>query len=334
MSLGGRVVTWHLVTPEAPPRIGGIATWSDRVARALQDAGETVVVYARGPVAQRPWPTRAMPGRSWRRHGGLWALLAVGPRLRRGDVLLCATWEMAHGPFGGLLARADAIDVPVIVAWHGSDLTRPAVREGRGAVARRARNVAVSRFLAARLFAQHGAVASVLPSPVDVLPAVSRERRWLVVARLVPSKGVDLAIRAALRHARPLTVVGDGPERPVLEALARDLGAEVCFLGALPPEDIPWEGHEAVLLTPRPSPDGDGEEGLGLVLLEGAARGVIPVGAACGGVPEVAAVLIDRGHLDLEVQNLSPASVQSWLSEHHGSRRCVEELRARVAETA
>ncbi|MGH2898958.1 MAG: glycosyltransferase, partial [Solirubrobacteraceae bacterium] len=46
----------------------------------------------------------------------------------------------------------------------------------------------------------------------------------LVVARLVPIKGVDVAI-AAMRHVRSparLVIAGDGPERPRLEELARN----------------------------------------------------------------------------------------------------------------
>lgn len=71
--------------------------------------------------------------------------------------------------------------------------------------------------------------------------------RVVYVGRLVAEKKVDLLIRAfALargRFASPqrLTVVGDGPERPVLEALAAALGVapDVEFTGALyAPEEL------------------------------------------------------------------------------------------------
>ena len=302
-------MTWHLVTPEHPPRVGGIATWVDRVAGALVARGHAVQVHARGPCGERPWPVRSMPGRAWARWGGAWAALAVAPRLRRGDVLLCATWEMAWGPMGGLLARAESLGVPALVAWHGSDLTRPPVRPGRDEVARRARNVTVSRFLAGTLLRETGARATVLPAPIDRLAPVAQGPRWLVVARLVPTKGVDTALRLAAAEGRAVTVVGDGPARDELERLAATLAIDVRFLGALPHERIPWAGHDTVVLTPRAHPDGGGAEGLGMVLLEGAARGLRTLGNDVGGVPEAAAT---------DPRTLWP----------HGSERCVAVLEA------
>jgi glycosyltransferase involved in cell wall biosynthesis len=200
---------------------------------------------------------------------------------------------MAWGPLGGLLARGESLGVPVLVAWHGSDLTRPAVRPGRAEVARRARNVTVSRFLADTLLHETGARATVLPAPIDRLVPVAQGPRWLVVARLVASKGVDTALLQAADAGRDVTVVGDGPERAALEALARTLPVDVRFHGALPHAQIPWAGHEVVILTPRAEPDGSGAEGLGMVLLEGAARGLRPLGNDVGGVPEATRPSVD-----------------------------------------
>jgi glycosyltransferase involved in cell wall biosynthesis len=45
---------------------------------------------------------------------------------------------------------------------------------------------------------------------------------YLVVSRLVPYKRVDLAIEACNRLGRRLVIVGDGPERRRLEAIAGD----------------------------------------------------------------------------------------------------------------
>ena len=57
-----------------------------------------------------------------------------------------------------------------------------------------------------------------------------RQREVLAVARLVPQKGLDVLIRAfaslppSVRDDWSVTLVGDGPERQALEALARDAG--------------------------------------------------------------------------------------------------------------
>jgi glycosyltransferase involved in cell wall biosynthesis len=252
----------------------------------------------------------------------------VGPSLRPGDVLLCATWEMAAGPFGGLLGRARRLAVPVIVGWHGSDLTQPAVRAGRAEVAALARNAAVSAFLAEELRRAHGARATVLPAPVDTQAPVVRGPAWIVVARLVPGKAVHEALRWAFSRGRDVTVVGDGPCRASLEALAATLPVQVRFLGALPHERIPWAGHEAILL----SACAEGPpEGLGLVLLEGAARGLAAIGSARGGIPEVAGHVVPLGGLPpAELEHAEHA--QSRVAASHGVERCVAVLRAMARE--
>ena len=56
-----------------------------------------------------------------------------------------------------------------------------------------------------------------------------RQREVLAVARLVPQKGLDVLIRASapppsVRQGWRVTLVGDGPERQALEALASDAG--------------------------------------------------------------------------------------------------------------
>jgi glycosyltransferase involved in cell wall biosynthesis len=100
------------------------------------------------------------------------------------------------------------------------------------------RLLANSRFTAARIRRYWGRPATVLPPPVAVDRFDWRQPRddvYLSVCRLVPYKRVDLLVQACSRLGLPLLVVGDGPDRRRLEALA---GPSVRFLGRCPADEV------------------------------------------------------------------------------------------------
>jgi len=119
----------------------------------------------------------------------------------------------------------------------------------------------------------------------------SQEVRILTVARLVPTKGLDLGIRAvaALQAANPriciqYDIIGDGPLRNDLQRLIHELGANriVRLLGPKSSPDV-LESMERADLYLLPSR----MEGAGVVLLEAQATGLPVVAARVGGVPEM-----------------------------------------------
>ena len=63
-----------------------------------------------------------------------------------------------------------------------------------------------------------------------------RDKRIVFVGRLSSEKGVDTLVRAAKAVDGEIEIIGDGPQRKMLEAMA---GANVRFLGALPPPASP-----------------------------------------------------------------------------------------------
>ena len=91
--------------------------------------------------------------------------------------------------------------------------------------------IANSRFTARRIARYWGRRATVLPPPVAVERFDWQQPRadfYLSVCRLVPYKRVDLVVQACRALDLPLVVVGDGPDRQRLEALA---GPSTQFLG-------------------------------------------------------------------------------------------------------
>jgi len=150
------------------------------------------------------------------------------------DAVVHAHWWLPAG-----LAAPE--DLPLVVTSHGTDVRLLDLAPAR-ILARRVYNqakvvTAVSRHLAARIQETTGReVTHVQPMPVDTLGWEWNQggKGIVVVARLTTQKRVDLVISAAARLGLKCVVVGDGPERPALEALARSSGAEIEFTGTLP----------------------------------------------------------------------------------------------------
>jgi len=120
------------------------------------------------------------------------------------------------------------------------------------------------------------------------------EPHLVTVGRLAPAKGYDVAIRAlaslATRGIRPrLTVVGEGPERPHLEALVREagLGEQVRFAGELPQAELVGLYARAwLLLAPSRVLSNGRRDGIPNVTVEAMAMGLPVLGTYAGGLDE------------------------------------------------
>ncbi len=119
-------------------------------------------------------------------------------------------------------------------------------------------------------------------------------RTILHVGRLAEVKGTRYLLRAFERLAQQhddveLVIIGDGPLRNSLQALAQSLvpSRPVRFLGALPHDQVlAWLRKAAVLVLPSVRTSSGRIEGLGMVVLEASATGVPVVGSRIGGIPE------------------------------------------------
>ena len=117
----------------------------------------------------------------------------------------------------------------------------------------------------------------------------------LGVGRLVEKKGFDLLLDAvaSLRTAHPelhCVLVGDGDQRPALEAQAEHLGIaeRVTFAGAIGQDRVAgWLRQAEILAAPcRIGSDGN-QDALPTVLLEALGAGLPVVTTPVGGIPEI-----------------------------------------------
>ena len=147
-------------------------------------------------------------------------------------------------------------------------------------------------------------------NPNDGVPADARI--LLAVSRLTQQKGLDVALRALplLPHDTVLVVLGEGPERAILEQLARELGIErrVFLLGRVP-DVAAWLRRATVLVHPARW------EGFGLGVLEAMLAGLPVVASRVSSLPE----LVVDGETGLLVEPDDPSALAL------GAARALEE---------
>lgn len=228
--------------------------------------------------------------------------------------------DVVHAQFGwsgrDVGETCARLGLPLVVTFHGSDVTVYPDRRKRERLSPLVRSrhnryqhlfpfvtraLVVSEFVRKRL-RDRGYMGEIHTVPVGVRldrfphrPPRTRGRiELLFVGRLIPRKGLATLLRAMTllpkRHASTtLTVVGDGPQRTSMPALAGSLGISdrVRFRGAQTRSQVQgalW--HADLLVLPSETqPDGEAET-LGLVLLEAMATGLQVLATDCGGMRE------------------------------------------------
>lgn len=248
--------------------------------------------------------------------GLLWRLFRL-TRAGRFDVVH-AHWLLPQGMAAAMLNGLPGAAVPFVITSHGADLyalRSPALQVLKRFAAARASAVAVvSDAMRIELARQRIETRRLLTLPMGVdlherfTPDASERDRLqiLFVGRLVEKKGLRVLLAAMpeirRRHPRArLSVVGFGPERSALEALAEESGvaAAVEFVGAVSQSELPvFYRRAGVFVAPFvTSVDGD-REGLGLVTIEAIACGCPVVVSA---LPAVADLLDADRHGEMLV---------------------------------
>jgi colanic acid/amylovoran biosynthesis glycosyltransferase len=230
-----------------------------------------------------------------------------------------------HAQFarGGALALpiAEALGLRLIVTLHGGDVSKQ--KNWRGTVLaqrwpalvrRTARFVCVSAAVAEVAAAQGVPAGKLIVLPIGVeVPDRAPERNpstHLFVGRFVEKKGITVLadamclLRAQGDHT-PLSCVGDGPLRPILETLARDMPG-VTLTGWLPPDAVRERMTQAVsLVVPSIIAAGGDAEGLPSVIPEAMAQACPVIGSNLGGIAEA----ILHNHTGLLVPPNDPAAL-------------------------
>jgi glycosyltransferase involved in cell wall biosynthesis len=302
-----------------PPDVGGPASHAPALADALVAAGHTVEVVTTADRAPelRPYPVHwvARDRPAPLRH------LAVAREVRhaaRGADRVYATTMVRRAALGAALARRPL--VVKLVADEAYERERRAgrfdgtleefqvergglrtrfLRATRTAALRRARRIVVPSAYLRQIALGWGldpARVDVVPNPAPEVPEhPTRDEARValgidgfalgVAGRLTEQKALGDTLEALARvPGVALLVLGDGPERAVLERRGAELGVSdrVRFLGAGTRDDVIalFRAVDAALLT-------SAWENLPHTLLEALAAGTPVIATAVGGIPEV-----------------------------------------------
>lgn len=312
-----------------PGSVGGVEHRNHELARALAARGHHVVLAGFTEEApSRPCPgVEILPlGRPGRLYGAegkrstveavRLAVAAARVDLRPFDLIEAANIPYAHLPV--LAFRCRLLKKPLVVTWHeywgrywrqylGMQWPIYAGIE-RLTAPLGTRALAVSHLTASRVEARRHGEVRVIPNGIPAgrireaaaAGADDGGPPFVYAGRLLREKRIDLLLesvaRLAPRHPGPLlAVIGDGPDRERLTALAETLGlldppaAAVTFLGHLRSNSEVWRTMGAARVAVQPS----SREGFGLFPLEAMAAG-LPV-VFCESPESALGEIVERG---------------------------------------
>jgi len=334
------------------------------MAKALGDLGHRVTIAGFttrprqiGPRSRveslgRPGKLYTRGGRRSIREALRLVLAVIRLDLRAFDVV-----ETANIPYLHVLPLAIKCRLggrPLLVTWHeywgtywrrylGSVLWLPAAAIEWLTIRMGTQVLAVSELTARRLRRRcRGRTIAVLPNGISIdriRATESSERQGaplIHAGRLQKEKRVDVLLRAVRRldpaDGEPfLVIVGDGPEKENLEALARelDLGARVVFTGRVPDSRDVWQLMAGAKLAVQPSY----REGFGLFPLEAMALG-LPV-IYCASPENAVSELVRDGREGL-CSEATPAdladAIERLLADDEERERMGRAARARAEE--
>jgi colanic acid/amylovoran biosynthesis glycosyltransferase len=228
---------------------------------------------------------------------------AMLPLITEADVLL------AH--FGDVgvdwLPAAAAAKRPLAVFFHGLDASEILIRSPHyydELFASGAGLITNSDYLKSRLVGAGAPAARVHIVPYGANPRLASDdtkperspRRVLTVARLVPKKGIDDALRAFARVRSELSepwvfeIIGDGPMRAELSELASSLGISdtVEFRGALTRTQVFQSLRRASLFVLASKTAASGNtEGTPVAIIEACTLGRPVLSTLHAGIPEI-----------------------------------------------
>jgi glycosyltransferase involved in cell wall biosynthesis len=293
-----------------PPDVGGPATHGPDFARYLGERGHEVrvVTMADRPPTELPCPVETVSRRNPFpvRYSLLTAKAAAAGRW--------ADLVYASATYAAAAAASTAARTPLVAKLVSDPAYERAYRYGlfRGTLEqfqhepgaalsalRRARTLALARtrtlvvpseYLAriARSFVSRPDRVIVVPNPapdVEISAVEPQPNTFVYAGRLTRQKALGVAIDAVARvPAARLVVIGDGPERGMLERRAQGAGlnGRVSFLGAQPRAQVleALGGAWAAVLS-------SDWENLPHAAVEALAVGTPVVATSVGGVPEV-----------------------------------------------
>lgn len=356
-----------LVTHEFYPHRGGIAVYSAEMARAAQELGYRVEVWAPAlpagtPEAAWPFSVRRLPLAG--NHSLLSQWRMARQLMTQRDQLRGATLYIPEpGPLLAmlLLQYFDTLrSAQLVLTFHGSEIQRLASRRllrwSTKHLLRQATHVSVvsayARDLLKEKFPEAAAKVVLTPGALrtDLVPppppaAVRTGGRTIIltVARLSPRKG-QLQVIAALKALPPdrrtaieYWLVGSHSKEnydATLAAAAAGAGFPVKFLGDIPDEKLSSLYAQADIFAMTSMPHKHSVEGFGLVYLEAGAHGLPVIAHAIGGVPEA---VIDGETGLLVAPGDQPALTQAFarlIADPALRRRLGEAGRARAARNS